>query len=111
MTDNDLMTDILDSLINAVAELGFERARDAIRSYGDEANPDQDDWEPALIDMIETAVGVAADASGEDGNDRWLSLGPEPGFSIRWAWSGDAGDEFADMVMATVARSLGRAMP
>ena len=109
--NDDRITEALTDLIEAVSALGFERARDAISAYRNDPNEDAADWHAAFIDMIETAVGVAADASGEDGNDRWLSLGPEPGFSIRWAWSGDADDEFADMVMATVARSLGRAMP
>lgn len=56
MTDNDLMTDILDSLVNAVTGLGFERARDAIRAYGDDGE------EPRHHPLITQAVRQA-DAS------------------------------------------------
>lgn len=107
MMSDDGMTDALEALISAVRRLGFERARDAIRAYGDEADPDQADWHPAFIDMIDTAVGVAADASGQEGNDRWLAFGPEPGQSIRWAWRGKADAEFSGMMLRSVHSLVG----
>lgn len=106
--NDDRITEAMTDLIEAVSALGFERARDAISAYRNDPNEDASVWHAAFIDMIETAIGVAADASGEEGNDRWLALGPEPGFSIRWAWSGDATDDFAETITATVARALGR---
>ena len=105
--NDDRMTNALNDLIEAVAALGFERARDAIRAYGDEANPDAADWHAIFIDMVDTAVGVAADASGEEGNDRWLAFGPGPGQSVRWAWHGRAGCDFAGIVLRSVQGLLG----
>lgn len=107
MTDNDLITEVMESLVNAVTELGFDRARDAIRAYGDEADPDAADWHDAFIDMIDTAVGIAADASGEEGNDRWLAFGPGPGQAVRWAWKGEADAVFAGLILRSVHGLLG----
>lgn len=105
--NDDRITSALDALIAAVTALGFEAARDAIRAYGDEADPDAPDWHPAFIDMIDTAIGVAADASGEEGNDRWLAFGPEPGQAVRWAWRGAPDAEFAGFVLRSVHGLLG----
>lgn len=107
MTDTDLMTDAMEHLISVVSRLGFERARDAIRAYGDEPDTDQADWHGAFIDAVDTAVGVAADASGEEGNDRWLAFGPEPGQSVRWAWKGEPDAEFAGLMLRSVHGLLG----
>lgn len=105
--NDDRMTNALNDLIEAVAALGFERARDAIRAYGDEANPDAADWHAIFIDMVDTAVGVAADASGEEGNDQWLAFGEKPGQSVRWAWKGEPSADFAGLVLRSVHRLLG----
>lgn len=99
----------MNHLIRAVAALGFDRARDAIHEYADDGDPDQADWHPAFIDMVHTAVGVAAEATGEGGYDRWLAFGDKPGVSIRWGWKdGSADAEFAGIVLRSVVKLLGR---
>ena len=95
-------------LMRAVAALGFDRARDVVREYGDEADPDQADWHPAFIDMVGTAIGVAQDAAGEDGFSRWLAFGPDAGQCVRWGWRDKPDAEFAGTVLRSVASMLGR---
>ena len=97
----------MNHLIRAVSALGFDRARDAVASYGDEADPDQADWHPAFIEMVDTAIGVAADAAGEGGANRWLAFGPAPGQAVRWAWADDPGCDFAGIVLRSVHGLLG----
>lgn len=110
MTD-DRIDEAMNALIEAVAALGFERARDAIAAYGDEADPDAKDWHGPLIDAVAHAVRVAEMAGGGEPYARWLSMSPEPGQWITWEWEGDPGDDFADMVMRSVASVLARRMP